>query len=147
MTVWRRHGNRNCTFATAPVISAIGEASSPTNRWSPSLLARSARLLARVAGSLACVAAVFVSGCTYAPDETGGTRINQRNFDAIHSDMTTRDLVALFGEPTETAVASRAMDYAWTWKDGDKWIEVIFEPTGHVDCRGKSVLKRAGNLE
>ncbi len=96
---------------------------------------------------LLCLAAMlaFAPGCT--PEEEGGSRISLRNFEAIHSDMKTQDLIDLLGEPTETFAASRRMDAYWRWVDGEKKIQVLIDQTGYVVAHGSRVVKYKENLE
>ncbi len=96
---------------------------------------------------LGCLAmlVVLVGGC--APEEEGASKVTQRNFDKIRSDMKREDLVELLGDPTECRIAGPSLDARWMWIDGERQIEVVIEPNGHVLAHGTRVMKYAKNLE
>ena len=77
-----------------------------------------------VLGLVAGVLALGLSGC--------GSKVTKQNFDKIKAGMTTDEVVAILGEPTDKATAESPIPglmgsaSSWTWKDGKTTIIVQF---------------------
>lgn len=86
-----------------------------------------------------------MAGC--GPDPSVDTRLTGGNFDKIHPGMTTGEVRALLGDATEIGPLTKSRHATWSWVEGERRIEVLFNQAGQVESSGANAVKYGVSLE